>query len=92
MTTADGETIVGGAVLDVVQHVVTELDSALNRYAAMNSAHEGYAVILEELDELKEHVWRKQGTRDLEAMRKEAIQVAAMAMRFLVDSTGPGFR
>lgn len=50
-----------------------------------NSAHEGYGIILEELDELWEHVKTKQKRRDLEAMRKEAIQVAAMAVRFALE-------
>lgn len=51
------------------------------KWGAMNSAHEGFAVLLEEVDELKAHVWMNQKRRDLEAMRKEAIQVAAMALR-----------
>jgi hypothetical protein len=38
--------------------------------------------LLEEVDELKAHVWTKQKNRDLVAMKKEAIQVAAMAIRF----------
>lgn len=50
-----------------------------------NSAHEGFAVLLEEVDELKAHVWMKQSRRDLEAMRAEAIQVAAMALRFAAE-------
>lgn len=54
-------------------------------WPAMNSAHEGYAVLLEEVDELWEHVKVKQGKRDIAAMRKEAVQVAAMAIRFMLD-------
>ena len=53
--------------------------------AGMNSAHEGYAVLLEEVDELKAHVWMHQRKRNYAAMRREAIQVAAMALAFAVE-------
>lgn len=72
---------VGSATADLIE----ELASAMSRYPAMRSAHEGFALILEELDELRGAVWAKQGSRDVAAMRKEAIQVAAMALRFAVD-------
>ncbi len=52
---------------------------------AFHSAHEGYAVILEELDELWEQVRLKRSQRDVDQMRREAVQVGAMALRFLVD-------
>jgi hypothetical protein len=50
-----------------------------------NSLHEGYAVILEELDELWEEVKEKQHPRD--RLRTEALQVAAMAIRFAAELT-----
>lgn len=74
--------------------VLSELSSATTKFAPMNSAHEGWAVIAEEFDELWDEVKKKQaktrlhknlGGRDVQAMRKEAIQVAAMAIRFVID-------
>lgn len=49
------------------------------------NAHEAYAVLLEEVDELWDHVKTKQKNRDLAKMRKEAMQVAAMAVRFMIE-------
>ncbi len=70
----------------VVAHdVVHETLRAMKTHAPFHSAHEGYAVILEELDELKEEVWKKAKERDIKKMEREAIQVAAMAVRFVAD-------
>lgn len=62
--------------------VKNEIDSARSNWPAFHNAHEGFAVLLEEVDELKSHVWTNQKKRDLKEMQKEAIQVAAMAIRF----------
>lgn len=59
---------------------------ATEKFGSFASAHEGYAVILEELDELWQEV--KHGTR--ERQREEAVQVAAMALRFLRDCCAEG--
>jgi len=56
-----------------------ELTQAQSKHPPLKSAHEGYAVILEELDEVWAHVKTKQP--DYRAMRRELIQVAAMAQR-----------
>lgn len=74
----------GQAVIDVI----IEHDAAAVNWPAFNSAHEGFAVLLEEVDELKAHVWTRQDKRDLQAMRKEAKQVAAMALRFMLEVCG----
>jgi hypothetical protein len=69
----------------LLEEVRSELTRATERYPAFNTAHEGYAVLLEEVDELKTHVWMRQGLRITHAMRAEAVQVAAMALRFALD-------
>lgn len=49
--------------------------------------HEGYAVILEEVDELWDEIKKNQRNYDLVAQRKEAIQAAAMLIRFAAELT-----
>ncbi len=66
---------------EVLREVWEEVRWARAKWPEFPSAHHGFAVLLEEVDELKAHVWR----RDLSAMRKEAIEVAAMAVRFVVE-------
>jgi hypothetical protein len=62
-----------------------ELEEAQGAHGPMATAHEGYAVILEELDELWDEVKMNPRRRSREALTKEAIQVGAMAARFIVD-------
>lgn len=69
----------------VINEINDELCDASAKHGKFASAHEGYAIILEELDELWDIVKLKPRLRDHAAMRKEAIQVAAMAARFVVD-------
>ena len=66
-----------------ISEVCLEFARATQLHPPFHSAHEGYAVMLEEMDELKAEVWRRH--RDGPAMRAEAVQVAAMALQFLVD-------
>lgn len=73
------------AVEKIIDDIRVEVLAAMNKFPPFNSAHEGYSVLDEERDELWEHVRGKQGGRDIEAMRKEAVQVAAMALRFIHD-------
>jgi hypothetical protein len=63
--------------------VALELAKAKAKHKRMNSAHEGYAVILEELDELWVEI--KQQNQNKDKIKKELIQVAAMCQRFWED-------
>lgn len=65
--------------------MLVELLGARKKHGPMASAHEGFAVIMEEFDELKEHVWMKQKNRDHEAMRKELVQLGAMVIAMIVE-------
>lgn len=79
------------AVQDILEDVRAELTSAMAAFPPFNSAHEGFAVIQEEFNtELWEEVCAKQGARDIARMRKEAVQVAAMAIRFIHDVCDKG--
>lgn len=71
-----------------INDVALECMSARAKWAPFNSAHEGFAVALEEVDELWEHVKCKQSKRDLDAMRHEAIQAAAMFAAFAAECCG----
>lgn len=65
--------------------VAAELSRARGRHAPINSAHEGYAVILEEIDEFWAEVRKKRGERSPHQMIHELAHVAAMAQRVAED-------
>jgi hypothetical protein len=69
----------------IIADVTYEWANASAKFAPFNSAHEGFAILNEEVDELWDEVKLKQGTRATEDLRAEAIQVAAMAIRFIYD-------
>lgn len=75
----DGHRMVNADIaLDLVRQ---ELMRAIEKHPVFNSSHEGYGVLLEEVDELWDEV---KANRPAEA-QAEAIQVAAMAIRFITD-------
>ena len=60
-----------------------EVKRARNKFPAFRSGHEGFGVIKEEFDELWDEI--KMKFPDKIKMRAEAMQVAAMAIAFMVD-------
>ena len=73
------------ALSGVLAEIGVELRSAVQQHASQNSAHESYAVILEELDEFWDEVKKKREQRDDNKMRRELIQTAAMCARAIID-------
>ena len=55
---------------------------AYDHFGSFHSAHEGYALIREEIDELGEQIKKTDSQKNIEAMRTEAIQIAALALTF----------
>ena len=63
--------------------VKDELDRVQTKHPPIASCHEGYAVLLEEVDELWDEIKGGQGAKHRGV--SEAVQVAAMALRYLID-------
>ena len=68
---------------DAFAMVREELSRARKKHAPMNSIHEGYAVLLEEVDELWDEI--KKQDPEPSFVRKEAVHVASMAIRMIED-------
>lgn len=63
-----------------------ELMSARKKHPGTQaSAHEAFAVLLEEVDEFKAEVWKKGSERSKAKMLAELVQIAAMAQRAAED-------
>lgn len=70
------------------QEVITELVRAISLHPPQHSPHESLGVIMEEFDEFKAEVYAYnpgKGRDTRPAMRKELIQLAAMALRAIYD-------
>lgn len=62
---------------EVDDAIYGEIHKANRRYGPFRSSHEGLGVLVEECDELRDAIHRN----DIESIRTEAIQVAAVATR-----------
>lgn len=69
-------------VMDALDEVFAEVKRSLDKHGGFRSGHEGYAVLLEEVDELWDEI-KNDNSGGVEA-RTEAIQVAAMAVKYAI--------
>lgn len=67
---------------EAISLIQEEYHKAVKKFKPMNSAHEGKAVIEEELEELWDLIKRNRSKKE---MLPEAVQVGAMAVRFIID-------
>lgn len=70
----------------IFMEIEEEFMSATKKFGTFHNAHEGYAVLLEEVDELWENVKLNQSnSRRNKLIHSEAIHVATMALRLIYD-------
>lgn len=81
MGAASGRPMVAYRITTALNDADAELRDAMDKFGPFASAYEGYAVILEEVLEMRHEVMHGPPVR----AHEEAVQVAAMALRFLVD-------
>lgn len=75
-------------LVQAIDDVKFELGVITDSHPPYSSPHEGYAVLLEEVEELKAEVFKQQAKRSRQDMYVEACQVAAVAIRFMTDCCG----
>ncbi len=74
--------------MSLIDDVAAEAARAQERYGDFASMHEAYGVLAEEVAELFDAVRLRQGDKSRgEAIRREALQVAAVALR-MADQAG----
>lgn len=80
-------------IQSVAHEVAAEVERAAELFAPMRGPHEALGTIMEEFDEFKDEVYAfnlGKGRDTRPAMRTELIQLAAMAIRAVVDVIDEG--
>lgn len=77
----------------IAKMMVNEAITAVSKFPPFHSCHEGFAVIKEEYEELWEEIRLMKNSvnptkEQKEKARKEAVQLGAMAIRFIFDMCG----
>lgn len=70
-------------ISEALTEINIEFNKASEEYPEFHSFHEGYSIILEELDEAWDEIKKKK--QDPERIKHEIIQTGAMCIRFLVN-------
>lgn len=69
--------------------VQEELKIARSKHGKIQNIHEGYSVLLEEVDEVWDLVKKKTEKRDLKHLLKELVQCGAMCQKMAEDVVIP---
>ncbi len=68
-----------------IKAIIAEYNYSIVKNEPLNSPHEGWALIKQKVDGLWEEIKKNNTDNSKEAIMKEAAQIGAMAMRFMVD-------
>lgn len=77
---ADGSSV-AQELPSFVQQVLREAAAADQRHSVINSLHQGFGILMEEVDEFWDWVRARSEDRDPVAMQAELVQIAATALR-----------
>ena len=69
--------------------VKKELSSARSKHGKQHSLHEGYGILLEEVDELWDEIKKKSSQRDLDNLLNELVQIGSCAQKMAEDTVIP---
>ena len=72
-------------MLTFPEMVAEEIQRARSKYGRQGSLHEGYAILLEEVEELWDEIKKKPSKRLKSTLLCEAVQVGAMVQRLAED-------
>lgn len=68
-----------------IKTIITEYNRTIIKNAPFHSTYEGWALIKQKVDNLWDEIKKEETGGSREAMLKEAAQIGAMAMRFIID-------
>lgn len=67
--------------MNIFEQILNEKNKAVSLHGNFTSLHEAYAVLLEEVDEVWDIVKQKTEDRNIDNLKKELIQVAAICVK-----------
>lgn len=82
VTNLPSSQVVGAKMEQFFNEVMSEYVRARKKFGPFDNAHEGYAVILEELEEIWDHI---RCNANYSEMELEVIQLATMAFAFWLE-------
>lgn len=72
---------------EVFDLVKSDYEDATKQFGSFVSAYDGLVILWKEFELLRDEMLFRENEEKIWAMQREAMQIAAMAIRFVVDSS-----